>query len=201
MAVPDLKHVVRAVRDSKRWPFRSKEQLCTYAQACIKALHKVDSNFGNLEKAPAQNHCVDASGRRHATDVAFYKPTGQAIDFIVSAGFEPDTNKLEPENSVGWGVGPEGEYPESKWYAPVDDSDPIDPPLDLPPVSLDPRVVGLESEVVDLKAKVAANAARIESINNRIDADSKENVKKPLPVYVGTIRILGFSFNLVSRPR
>src|SRR5688500_8618402 len=113
MSVPNLKSVVQSVRDSQQWPFRSKADLSAYTQACIRALHTADEKFGNLIKSEAQNHCRDSQGRRHATDVALYRPTGQIIDFITSAGFEPDPSKPEPENAVTWGVGHEGEYPES----------------------------------------------------------------------------------------
>ena len=185
MSVPDLKYVVQQVRDSKPWPFRSKEQLCAYTQACITALHAVDKDFGNLRKIPAQNHCTDGEGRLHATDVALYKPTGQIIDFIGSAGFEPDETLPEPGNDVVWSVGHEGEYPEDKWFAPVGT----------------PPVVDLEARVKSLEAEVAMNKTRMEDINTRFDNESKDNVKKPLPDYVGTVRVFGFSFNIVSKPR
>ena len=212
MAVPDLKHVVQAVRNAGPngqggpWPFRSKEQLCAYTQACIRALYAADSNFGNLKKVPAQNHCTDSQGRLHATDVALYKPTGQIIDFIASAGFEPDPSKPEPGNGVTWGVGPEGEYPETSWFAPSNGGStpgpgPVDPPPGPTPDPLEPRVVVLEAELTNLKAEVAANKTRMEAINTRFDGESNDNVKKPLPDYVGTVRIFGFSFNVVSKPR
>lgn len=210
MAVPDLKHVVQQVRNAGPngnggpWPFRSKAQLCAYTQACIRALHAVDPNFGNLRKIPAQNHCEDAQGNLHATDVALYKTTGQIIDFIASAGFEPDPSLPEPGNGVTWGVGPEGEYGPEKWFAPGDaETNPGPGPVDPTPVPnpLEPRVLALEQDLQNLKAVVEANKNRMEAINARFDAESLENVKKPLPDYVGTIRLLGFSFNVVSRPR
>ena len=198
MAIPDLKHVVQRVRDSKTWPFRSKADLCAYTHACIVALHEADPNFGNLEKAPAQNHCVDASGRRHATDVALYKTTGQIVDFISSAGFEPDPSLPEPENAVSWHEGPENEYPQSMWYAPVGSvPGPVDPPPGPVPNPLEVRVATLEAQIASANLAILQNAERMEAINTRFDAESKDNVKKPLPDYVGRL----FGFTVTSRPR
>lgn len=193
MAVPNLEHVVQAVRDSKHWPFDTKEQLCAYTQACIKALHAVDPNFGNLEKAPAQNHCADSHGRLHATDVSLYKPTGQVVDFISSSGFgfPPDT-PYDDQNAVAWHEGPEGEYPESKWFAPVGGSTPTDPT----DPDLEARVASLEEEVRNLKIVVHQNKERMEAINDRFDAESKKNVQYPLPDYIGRL----FGITIVSRP-
>jgi len=196
--LPDLKHVIQQVRDSKQWPFRSKEQLCAYTQACIRALHVVDANFGNLKKAETQNHCKDSLDRLHATDIALYKSTGQIVDFISSAGFEPDLSKPEPENDVIWGVGPEGEYPETSWFAPLAGTPPVDPPVE-PPVepptpSLEPRVAALEAQLVEILKQLG-------SINEGFAQLSTEVVRKPLPEYVGSFRILGFTVTIVSRPR
>jgi hypothetical protein len=133
-----------------------------------------------------------------------YKPTGQIVDFISSAGFEPDPSQPEPGNAVTWGVGPEGEYPESSWFAPESGGTvpipPVEPPVDP---TLAAKVAALEAQVAGLAAQLdtKADKVRVEAINTRFDNESKENVKKPLPDYVGSVRILGFTFNIVSRPR
>ena len=204
--VPNLVTVVQQVRASKIWPFRSKEQLCAYTQAVIKALHATDSNFGNLVKSEGQNHCTDSQGRHHATDVALYKSTGQIVDFISSAGFEPDLSKPEPGNDVTWGVGPEGEYPESSWFAPEPGGTvpipPVEPPVDP---SLAGRVTDLESRAGYHQSLIAnlfklhdEVVSQITAINNQI---ATQVVLKPLPEYVGSFRIFGFNVTIVSRPR
>lgn len=194
MSVPNLKQTVEFVRASKPWDFTTASGLCAYASAVVAALHAVNPNFGHLVKNASQNHCVDSLGRRHGRDVTLYKSTGQVVDFI---------EKSDPSNNPGdhgviWLVGPENEYPVSSWFAPVG-TPPVDPTV--PPDDLTPRVTALEMEV-------AANKLRMESINTRFDAESKENVtaheafvRKPLPDYIGTVRIFGFTFNIVSKPR
>lgn len=200
--IPDLQHVVQQVRDSKTWPFRSKEQLCAYTQACIKALHAADANFGNLVKSEGQNHCKDSQDRRHAVDVTLWKPTGQIVDFIASADFQPDPDLPEPENNVAWTVGPEGEYPESSWFAPeAGGVPPVDPPVDPVPNPLEARVAVLEAQIASANLAILRNAERMEAINTRFDDESKQNVKKPLPDYVGSVRIFGFNIRVVSKPQ
>lgn len=194
MSVPNFKHVIQQVKDSKPWDFTTAAGLCAYTQACIRALHAANPRFGNLVKSQAQNHCVDGLGRRHARDVALYKETGQIVDFIEKS--DPSTNP--DDHGVIWLVGPENEYPESSWFAPEGVTPgPVDPPVDPPadpPVPPVPSPNPLEPRLLLVENKLSALEARI-------DAESKENVKKPLPDYVGTIRIFGFSFNVVSRPR
>lgn len=161
--VPDLKHIIAAVRNSKPWPFRSAADLCRYANACVVALHEEDPNFGHLEKSAGQSHCTDPLGRLTSRDVALYKSTGQIVDFILSAGFEPDPSMPEPANAVAWGVGPEGEYGPEKWLMPVAEGStgPVDPepepepephpePPPPPAPNLEPRVTALEALLEEL---------------------------------------------------
>lgn len=200
MAVPNLRHIVEQVRSSRPWPFRSKEQLCAYTNACVVALHNADPNFGHLVKTAAQNHCVDSLNRRHATDVALYRPTGQIVDFITSAGFEPDPNKPEPPNSISWNVGPEGEYPTSSWFAPADSGTTPPPPPPPPNGDLEAKVAALQAEVNTLKAVVENNRVRMEAINTRFDEEMKRVYHHgELPEYSGRAPLFGGT--VISRPR
>jgi hypothetical protein len=124
MAVPNLEHIVHGVRNSQTWDFTTKEGLCSYQNAVVCALYAADANFGQLVKTEGQNHCTDPAGRYCATDVALYRPTGQVIDFIASAGY----GTPPPSNDVTWGVGPEYEYGSDKWFAPYSAEGPIEPP-------------------------------------------------------------------------
>ena len=201
MSVPNLQAVVQAVRASQPWPFRSKAQLCAYSHAVIVALHAANPSFGKLKKIPAQNHCVDPSGEFGAVDVALFLPTGQVVDFISSAGFEPDLTLPEPPNAVTWGIGPEGEYGPDDWFAPGG-AQPDPPPV--PPSDLEARVAELE-RLIARKAdivRVEAINARLEAVDDRlIYVDSK--AIKVLPDYFGEGSIGWFSrsFTLTSRPK
>ena len=124
MSVPDLSYVVVQVRNSQDWNnFATEADLCAYCNAVVCELYLVDANFGHLRKDPGQTHCTDPVGNLSARDVTLYKPTGQVVDFIVSAGFGPGV-----DNAVCWNPGPEGEYGPDKWFAPVngDGTDPED---------------------------------------------------------------------------
>jgi len=188
MSVPYLKSIVLQVRESQPWPFRSKEQLCAYSHAVIVALHQADARFGKLKKIPAQNHCVDPSGQPGAVDVALFRETGQIVDFISSAGFEPDTNNPEPTNAVTWTVGPEGEYTAADWFAPGE-AEPM-PPGPTPPDPLEPRVVALELELTEILNQIGI-------LNRQLAGLDAEVVRKPLPEYVGKL----FGFSITSRPK
>mgnify|MGYP001562636776 CR=1 FL=1 len=205
MAVPNLKHVVEQVRASQPWPFRSKEQLCAYSHACIVALFNTDSNFGKLKKVPAQNHCVDPSGKLGAVDVALYKPTGQIVDFIASAGFEPDPTKPEPPNTVTWNEGPVGEYGPDSWFAPTGGTTP--PPTEPPNTELEARVTQLEFEVHSLQSQmndiltihIPGFQSQITELAKQIADLHTLFVAKPLPEYIGRAPIFGGT--VISRPR
>lgn len=189
MSVPDLQHIVQAVRDSTAWDFTSKAGLCAYSNAVVNALYAEDSGFGHLTKSEAQNHCTDTLGRRHAVDVALYLNTGQVVDFIQSAGY----GVPPPENAVSWNVGPENEYPPSSWFAPDGSSTPPDPPPDPPDDSeLEPRVEALEAQVQVLVAVNQSQSDIIEEITHQIGLLNTQlaqldaaTVKQPLPAYKG----------------
>ncbi|MDO8632199.1 MAG: hypothetical protein Q7R41_17080 [Phycisphaerales bacterium] len=197
MSVPNLQSIVFQVRGSQPWPFRSKAQLCAYSHAVIVALHQVDARFGKLKKIQAQNHCVDPSGALGAVDVALFQPTGQIVDFISSAGFEPDTNKPEPTNAVTWTVGPEGEYTAADWFAPGGAIPPVPdpPPGPTPPDPLEPRIVALELLFSEILQQIGALNRQLADLDAAV-------VRKPLPGYVGSGRVgfWGGSFIITSRP-
>lgn len=190
MSVPYLKPIVLQVRESQPWPFRSKAQLCAYSHAVIVALHQADARFGKLKKSAAQNHCVDPSGTLGAVDVALFLPTGQIVDFISSAGFEPDLTKPEPPNSVTWGVGPEGGYGPDDWFAP--DGAAPEPPV--PPV---PPTDPLEARVLALEALLHEILQQIGLLNHQLADLDAAVVQKPLPEYVGRLG----PFTITSRPK
>lgn len=128
MSVPNLEHIVHGVRNSQTWDFSTKDGLCSYQNAVVVALHATDANFGQLVKTEGQNHCTDPAGRYCATDVALYRPTGQVIDFIVSAGY----GTPPPGNEVCWHVGPEYEYTADKWFEPIAAGESPTPPGPAP---------------------------------------------------------------------
>lgn len=202
MSVPNLQSVVQTVRDSRAWDFTTKTGLCAYSHAVVEALHAADANIGHLVKSEAQNHCTDAQGRRHAVDVALYRPTGQIIDFISSAGF----GDPPPANAVTWTVGPEGEYPETSWFAPVPESGTTLHNPGMPPPSTDltqilTRLTLLESRAnlfMDLASEITK---QIGILNQQLANLDAAVVKQPLPDYEGTGRIFGFGFSVISRPR
>jgi hypothetical protein len=184
MSVPNLKSVVQLVRDSQQWDFTTKEGLCRYSHAVVLALHRADPNFLHLKKRKPKNGCYkEGSNEGHAIDAALYVPTGQAVDFIGSAG-------VNQPNPVSWTLHGDGEYTSADGYAPVDEEPgPVDP---VPtPDPLEPRVAALEAVVNNLlgvaeslSAVIGANAARMEAINTRFDSESRDlNVHKPLPNY------------------
>jgi hypothetical protein len=198
MSVPNLKHVVQQVRDAQAWDFSTKEALCAYSNAVVVALHAADPNFGHLKKSAGQNHCTDAEGRFCAVDVALYKPTGQVIDFIGSAG-------INQPNPVTWNVGPEGEYPADKWFAPVASGEPPAPtpiPEPAPVVDLEPlrqRIQLLEARAAGF-AEIAAEIVKQIGIVNQQIADLSGKVGQE---YEGTGKVgfFGGSFTVVSRPK
>lgn len=182
--IPNLRHIVQGVRDSRAWDFSSREALCAYSNAVVVALYEADPNFGHLLKTAAQNHCVDPHGRRHAVDVALYRVTGQIVDFIASAG-------VGSPNAVTWQVGPEGEYSTSQWLLPVAGTAPTPgtPPPDAPS--------DLAARFSRLEATVEMDRVRMEAINTRFDRESGANVKHPLPDYAATV----FGFTITSKPQ
>lgn len=151
--------IVQLVRDRGGWDFRTKAGLCAYSNAVVVALHAADPAYGHLSKSEGQNHCVDPIGRNVAVDAAFYKPTGQAFDFIGSAGY----GDPPPENKVWWGTeDPVGKYAPADWLEPVAGA-PAPPPIVVapPPVVTPPPVVVVPPPVtppppVDLNAAALA---------------------------------------------
>src|SRR5688572_20480619 len=101
MSVPNLEHLVQAVRARYPEHFPDRHMLCVYGHEVLVALHRADARFGCLKKSEGQNHCMEPNFTRRAVDVALFKPTGQIVDFIQSAGFGDGTT-----NAVAWGVGP-----------------------------------------------------------------------------------------------
>ena len=185
MSVPNLLHVVEEVY-ARGWDFTTKAGLCAYSDAVVSALHATDQRFGHLTKAEGQTHCVDAQGRRHAVDVAFFKDTGQVIDFIISAGF----GTPPPPNTPSWHEGPDGEYPPEQWFAPggtVPPPDPEPPPDD----ELEARVTALEADVRALGVRVTQQAADLDAYRQRMEAINENAVHPPLPPYIG--RLFGFT--------
>ena len=136
--MPNLSHVVQAVRDAHMWDFSTQAGLCAYSRTVILALNARDANFGHLVKREDQPHCVDPVGQHVAVDAVLYRATGQIADFIESAGPRPrrlengDENPDYPGNAVAWSVGAEGEYPPSSWIAPVSGITPEEPDTDEP---------------------------------------------------------------------
>lgn len=199
MAIPNLAHIVHQVRASQNWPFRSKEQLCAYSHACIVAFYNTDPDFGKLRKISAQNHCVDSSGLLGAVDVALYKSTGQIVDFISSAGFEPDLTKPEPPNLVTWRVGPENEYGPNDWFAPGN----VVP--NPPSNELEQRISMLERQMnVLLNVHVSGLQSQITELAHQIAElhqlfVSKAELKSLLPEYEGRAPLFGGT--VISRPR
>lgn len=166
MSVPNLSEVVVSCRNAWVLGFGTKELLCAYAHSVVVALHTHDPNFGHLRKVEGQNHCVDPLGRIVGVDVALYKPTGQIVDFIVSAG----TGEGAP-NAASWNVGPEGEYGEGDWIEPVDDGavdppGPTDPPGDH--AALEQRVSVLERLVMLQQEQMVAIDARHVALHNEL---------------------------------
>lgn len=204
MAVPNLQHVVQAVRDSQPWDFSTKEGLCAYGNAVVVALHAADPAFGHLLKDPGQTHCVDPDGRLCAVDVALHKPTGTVVDFILSAG-------VGSENKVVWGPGPAGEYGPDRWFAPIPNSGtPVpDPGTPQPADGLELRVKLLETRMaiaIEMASaalkETAITKQRAEAINDRLIAVDAAAIKE-LPEYVGSGRVgfWGGSFTVTSRPK
>jgi hypothetical protein len=145
MSVPNLEHVVHSVRNSRTWDFSTKDGLCQYQNAVVCELYANDPNFGQLTKTEGQNHCTDPAGRYCATDVALYKPTGQVIDFIVSAGY----GTPPPGNEVCWHVGPEHEYASDSWFAPVAEGGEIVSPPEYGDLS--PQLDRIEAMLLEIK--------------------------------------------------
>lgn len=201
MAVPNLEHIVHQVRNSQPWDFTTKEGLCQYSNAVVVALHNADPDFGHLSKIPPQNHCLDPLNRPHAVDVALYKPTGQIVDFIISAGF----GNPPPPNTVTWHEGPVGEYGPDKWFAPVSDGTTPNPP---PSDDLEDRVAALEAKAAQFEALLQQQQAINEGFQSQITelakqiADlhqlfvSKAELNSLLPNYFGRL----FGFGITSRP-
>jgi hypothetical protein len=161
VSVPTLIHVVQDIR--ARYPdhFPDQAMLCRYCDEVVGALHAVDARFGHLRKQPWQSHCQDAAGRLHARDVALFEPSGQIVDFILDAGWGPDT-----KNAVVWGVGPEGEYGADDWFAPGESSipPPVPPPSD-PIAHLQGQIYGLVDLLHVQGEHVQLLEARLEAVN------------------------------------
>lgn len=188
MAVPDMKHVVERVRDSRAWDFTTREEFWAYANACALAIHKKDPDFGELIKTQGQNHRIDPLGRRVAVDCVLYRPTGQAWDFIGSAGYgiDPETGKIH-ENPVSWGTNdPVGFYPPESWRVPYLPPLVIDEEIDeddLPPATdVDEDITrdfqaNVLAELLLIKTKVEENKAAIADLHTRVDTLA-ENAEK-----------------------
>lgn len=187
MSVPNISSVVRQVRLSFPERFDSKDQLCAYAHAVVVALNQVDGNFGHLRKVEAQNHCVDPLGRIVGVDVALYKPSGQIIDFISSAGFGPDA-----PNNPTWNVGPEGEYTAADWIEPVDDgAEPGPGPVDPPPNTSDlkARVAVLEAKCRIYETQITSLYALHEEVSKQIGSHNEFLAKLDRRRFIGKVRV------------
>jgi hypothetical protein len=207
MSVPNLFHLVESIRASWTRPFHTQEDLCAYSNTVVVALHQADPDFGHLQKSAGASHCTDPQGRFCAKDVAFYRPTGQVVDFIQSAGygFPPDV-PYEDQNKAVWGEGPENEYGPGDWFAPVASGD--TPPPDPPPsTDLEARVTALEQQVRLIEAQLLAQVnglqSQITELAKQIADMHQLFVPKPLPLYEGTGRVgvFGGSFTVTSRPK
>jgi hypothetical protein len=131
-----------------------------------------------------------------------YRPTGQHVDFIVNAGFEPDLTKPEPANVVAWSEGPLNEYPPSSWFAPVSSNTPI--PVPIPPGdTLENRVALLELQMSQQQAINQGLQSQITELAKQIADLHQLFVAKPLPEYEGrgSVGFFGGSFTVISRPR
>lgn len=207
--IPNMLSLVQAIYDLGGWDFTTKDGLCAYAHTVRVALHRENSNFGALRKVPAQNHCTDPVGNVVGVDVTLWLPTGETIDFIVSAGFATPP----PTNTPCWNVNAEDHYSPDLWIAPDGTVPPLPPgPVDPPPLPADvlARLVALESRCASLEADHArlesrmatkASSERLEAINDRLDAVDSASVKKPLPPYDGAARVGPFSVKVTSTPR
>jgi hypothetical protein len=130
--------IVQMVRDRGGWDFRTKAGLCAYSNAVVVALHAANPDYGQLLKSEGQNHCVDPLGRNVAVDATLYRPTGQAFDFIGSAGF----GDPPPENKVWWGTeDPVGKYSAAEWLEPSAGVGGPPPVVTPPPVVVVPPPV------------------------------------------------------------
>lgn len=182
----DRSDLVRAVRNSRAWDFRTREELARYNNAVVVALHAADPNWGHLSKSEAQNHSVDPLGRRHAVDAALYKANGQIVDFIGSAGFDPDN---PPPNPVAWSVGPEGEYGQDRWFSPVPfDEEPIFDDDDNGGDTPDIDVAEVKAFMVAVTHGMAAQQAwnvEIEKQIGMVNEQYKELVNRPQPPQAG----------------
>lgn len=195
--VPNLKHVIQAVRDSRAWDFSTADGFWAYGSACVLALHRANADFGELSKSSAQNHRIDPLGRYVAVDAALYKPTGQAVDFIGDSG-------VGRPNPVAWSVNdPVGKYGPEKWLAPASSpASPPVPPSDSPP-GTDPSaalvriVTQLEADIEGLLALHAEVERQIGMLNEQLAALDELVVKKPLPEYYGR----NWAGGVTSRPK
>lgn len=162
MAVPNLSAIVESIRATYPPILETAADVCAYAHDVVVALHAEDAHFGHLRKSEAQNHCTDPTGAFVGVDVTLYQPTGQVVDFIVSAG-------PGGANSPSWGEGPEGEYGASDWIAPTGGTDTEPPPVDPPDDSdLEARVAALEAEVGTLHSEIAAVNAKHDALHNEL---------------------------------
>lgn len=193
MSVPNLRHIVQAVRESRAWDFTTEAGLCAYSDAVVMALHRHDPNFRHLKKRKPQNGCYpEGSIHGRSVDAALYVPTGQAIDFIIHA--EPGS-----ANAVSWGTSdPVGKYAEADGFIPdlgtnVPNPGPILPPPVEPP---DPRPIppadlGLLLERID---RVTTSTVALSGVVDALAVEIRALAAKPAPVYTG--RLFGTAVTL-----
>lgn len=201
MSVPDHRRIVEQVFAGGGYTLTTKAGAGLFTEAAAVALHAADSNWGHLLKPEGRTHVVDAQGNRHAVDVVLYKSTGQIVDIISGAG--------DPGARLAWSVGPEGEYGDGEWYAPVGSGapplEPPSPPVQPPVTGTPPPPAGpiIEIDLGGVLAKVAALEAsderRYRDLVNRLNA--LHELLKDLPVaFEGRVPYLG-SFTLTGKPR
>lgn len=190
--IPDMGYIVDMVY-GRGWDFSTLRGFCDYTNAVVVALHAADERWGHLTKSEGQNHCTDRQGRLHSVDAAMWRPTGQTVDFIGSAG-------VGSENKPSWGINVNDAYPPDRWFTP--DSAVVDPPID-PPGPVDPPKPPApdNTRIAALEQLVELHRQRMEAINERFDNESKLNVRRPLPDYVGTASIFGYRITVTSRPK
>lgn len=188
MSIPNHYDIVHRLYLSREWTLTTPAGACAFTDAAVRALHAADPNWGHLRKTYPQNGCY-ASGSLtgHAIDAAMWLPTGQTVDFIVSAG-GPDAR------GIGWTVHEGDAYPPERWYAPQPAAaQPEPPPFVQPPPPPPAPSVDLTAVLNRLSQMDADIANALERLIARLD----KLEARPHPVY----ETKAGPFPIVSKPR
>lgn len=135
------------------------------------------AGYGLLRK-PGGNNCDG-----YSVDYVVRKSDGQGFDMLGDAG-----GANIPTWQFGDAFGPE------RWAPPISPETGIsvaDPPDTAP----------LEAQVTALKLQLTEVLKQLSALNTGFKQLSEDAVRKPLPDYVGSFRVLGYTVNITSHPR